>query len=71
METMFPCPNENKIQKILEVKKMTSKKTKNNELTHKTDFTKYRPKEAVKMKNQNTKRIETFLPVSNEEDTKK
>ena len=50
---------------------MTSKKSKIHNLTHKTDFTKYRPKEGVKKKNQNTKRIETFSPVSNEEDTQK
>ncbi len=50
---------------------MTTKKSKNRELTHKTDFTKYRPKEGAKKKYQNTKRIETFSPVSNEEGTQK
>ena len=50
---------------------MTTKKSKNRDLTHKTDFTKYRPKEGAKKKYQNTKRIETFSPVSNEEDTQK
>ena len=50
-------------------KEMTSKKSKTNSLTHKTDF-KYRLKESQK-KNQNTnKRIETFLPISNEETPK-
>lgn len=49
---------------------MTTKKSKKNRLTPKTDF-KYRPKE-VQKKNQNTnKRIETFLPISNEETSKK
>jgi hypothetical protein len=48
---------------------MTTKKSKVNSLTHKTDF-KYRLKE-VQKKNQNTnKRIETFLPISNEETPK-
>jgi hypothetical protein len=48
---------------------MTSKKSKTNSLTHETDF-KYRLKE-VQKKNQNTnKRIETFLPISNEETLK-
>jgi hypothetical protein len=46
---------------------MTSKKSKVNDLKIKTDFD-YRTKEVIK-KNQNTKRIETFFPVSNEEDT--
>jgi hypothetical protein len=49
---------------------MTSKKAKNNELTHKTDFTKFKPK-VVNKKSQNTKRVETFLPVSNEEAPKR
>jgi hypothetical protein len=50
-------------------KEMTTKKSKVNSLTHKTDF-KYRLKE-VQKKNQNTnKRIETFLPISNEETPK-
>ena len=48
---------------------MTTKKSKINSLTPKTDF-KYRLKE-VQKKNQNTnKRIETFLPISNEETPK-
>ncbi len=48
---------------------MTTKKSKTYDLTHKTDF-KYRLKE-VQKKNQNTnKRIETFLPISNEEKPK-
>jgi hypothetical protein len=48
---------------------MTSKKTKANDLKIITDFD-YRTKE-VKKKNQNTKRIETFFPISNEEAPKK
>ncbi len=49
---------------------MTTKKSKVNSITHKTD-SKYRLKE-VQKKNQNSnKRIETFLPISNEEITKK
>jgi len=49
---------------------MTGKKSKINSITHKTD-SKYRRKE-VQKKNQNTsKRIETFLPISNEETSKK
>jgi hypothetical protein len=48
---------------------MTTKKSKVNSLTPKTDF-KHKPKE-VQKKNQNTnKRIETFLPISNEETPK-
>jgi hypothetical protein len=48
---------------------MTGKKSKNNSLAHKTD-NKYRLKE-VQKKNQSTnKRIETFLPISNEEHPK-
>ena len=48
---------------------MTTKKSKINSLTPKTD-SKYRLKE-VQKKNQNTnKRIETFLPISNEEEPK-
>jgi hypothetical protein len=48
---------------------MPEKKSKTNSITHKTD-NKYRLKE-VQKKNQNTnKRIETFLPVSNEETPK-
>jgi hypothetical protein len=49
---------------------MTTKKSKNNSITHKTD-SKYRLKE-VQKKNQSTnKRIETFLPISNEETPKR
>jgi hypothetical protein len=48
---------------------MTSKKAKVNDLKIKTNFD-YRTKE-VKKKNQNTKRIETFFPVSNGEGTNK
>jgi len=48
---------------------MTTKKSKTYSLTPKTD-SKYRLKE-VQKKNQNTnKRIETFLPISNEETPK-
>jgi hypothetical protein len=48
---------------------MTTKKSKKNSLTPKADF-KYRLKEAQK-KNQNAnKRIETFLPISNERTSK-
>ncbi len=47
-------------------KEMTTKKTKIHGLDHKAAFTKYKPKD-TKKKNQNTKRIETFSPVSNEE----
>lgn len=50
---------------------MTSKKAKNNDLIHKTDFTKFKPKEDAKKKNQNTKRVDTFLPISDDEGTKK
>jgi|WetSurMetagenome_2_1015567.scaffolds.fasta_scaffold1214346_1 hypothetical protein len=46
---------------------MTSKKAKNNDLIHKTDFTKFKPKDVSKKKNQNSKRVDTFLPVSNED----
>jgi hypothetical protein len=49
---------------------MTSKKSKKNSLTNRTDF-KYRLKE-VQKKNQNANRsIETFLPISNDEAPKK
>ena len=74
METMFPCPLEIKFFETNNFrgrKEMTTKKSKNPDLTHKTDYTKYRPKEATKKKNQNTKRIDTFSPVSNEEAPKK
>jgi hypothetical protein len=50
---------------------LTSKKSKNNDLNHKTDFTKFKPKEDAKKKTQNSKRVDTFLPISNEEGTKK
>jgi hypothetical protein len=45
---------------------MTSKKSKVNSLTHETDF-KYRLKEVQKKNQSPNKRIETFLPISNEE----
>ncbi len=51
-------------------KEMTGKKSKVNSLTHKTDF-KYRLKEVQKKKQSINKRIETFLPISNEETPKK
>ena len=35
------------------------------------DFTKFKPKEGAKKKNQNTKRIDSFLPIQNLEETKK
>lgn len=50
------------------MEKITTKKSKNRDL-YKTDL-KYRSKEVkkkVQNTNQNTKRIETFLPVLNEE----
>jgi hypothetical protein len=50
---------------------MTTKKSKNTDLNHKTDFTKFKPKEEGKKKSQNTKRVDTFLPISNEESTQK
>jgi hypothetical protein len=50
---------------------MTTKKSKNNDLNPKTDYTKFKPKEGAKKKAQNTKRVDTFLPISSEEDTKK
>jgi hypothetical protein len=66
-------PNQNQILRNKKFfrgrKEMTSKKAKNNDLKIITNFD-YRTKE-VKKKNQNTKKIETFLPVSNGEDTKK
>ncbi len=46
---------------------MTTKKSKVNDVRHKTDFTKFKPQEVKKNQYQNTKRINTFLPVSNEE----
>ena len=49
---------------------MTSKKSKTNSITHKTD-SKYRVKEVQKKNQKTNKRIETFLPISNEETTKK
>jgi hypothetical protein len=70
METMFPCQIRNQILRIKEFfrgrKEMTTKKSKNYGLTPKADF-KYRLKE-VQKKNQSTnKRVDTFLPISNEE----
>jgi hypothetical protein len=57
-------------QKIFKGRKeMTGKKSKVNSLTHKTDF-KYRLKEVQKKKQSINKRIETFLPISNEETPK-
>lgn len=50
---------------------LTSKKAKNSDLIHKTDFTKFKPKEGAKKKTQNTKRIDTFAPIQDLEDTKK
>jgi hypothetical protein len=68
METMFPCPIRN--QKIFRGKKeMTTKKSKTYNLTPKTD-SKYRLKEVQKKKQNTNKRIETFLPISNEETPK-
>ncbi len=49
---------------------MTSKKSKTNSITHSTD-SKYRIKEAQKKNRTPNKRIETFLPISNEEKPKK
>jgi hypothetical protein len=46
-------------------KEMTTKKSKANSLTHKTD-SKYRLKEVQKKNQSPNKRIETFLPISNE-----
>ena len=48
---------------------MTSKKSKVNSLTHKTDF-KYRTKEVQKKNQSVNKRIETFFPISNEDTPK-
>jgi hypothetical protein len=48
---------------------MTSKKSKTNSLTHKTD-SKYRLKEVQKKNQSPNKRIETFLPISDEETPK-
>jgi hypothetical protein len=53
------------------VKDMTSKKAKSNELTHQTDFTKYKPKNGAKKKTLNTKRIDSFLPIQNLESPQK
>jgi hypothetical protein len=45
---------------------MTTKKSKQYDLTNKTDL-KHKPKEAIKKKNQNTnKGIDTFFPISDE-----
>jgi hypothetical protein len=49
---------------------MTSKKSKTNSITHTTD-SKYRRKEVQKKNQSPNKRIETFLPISNEETPKK
>ena len=49
---------------------MTTKKSKKNRYTPKTDF-KYRLKEVQKKNQSPNKRIETFLPISNEETPKK
>ena len=49
---------------------MTSKKAKVNSIAKKTDF-KNRPKEGQKKNQSANKRIETFLPISNEEKAKK
>ncbi len=49
---------------------MTTKKSKANSITHTTDF-KYRLKEVQKKSQRPNKRIETFLPISNEEAPKK
>ena len=55
------------VQKIFRGRKeMTTKKSKVNSLTPKTDF-KYRLNEVQKKKQSTNKRIETFLPISNEE----
>jgi hypothetical protein len=54
----------------IQVEGMTTKKSKTYDLKNKTDSKRTLPKE-VKRKCQNTKRIETFLPVSNEEETRK
>jgi hypothetical protein len=45
---------------------MTTKKSKTNSITHKTD-SKYRLKEVQKKNQCPNKRINTFLPISNEE----
>gem|GEM_PF-2240967 len=70
---MFPCLIRNqilRIKKILRVRKeMTTKKSKVNSLKHKTD-SKYRLKEVQKKNQSINKRIETFLPISNEEKPK-
>ena len=48
---------------------MTTKKSKVNSITHTTD-SKYRVKEVQKKNQKINKRIETFLPISNEETPK-
>ena len=48
---------------------MTTKKSKKNRYTPKADF-KYRTKEVQKKNENSDKRIETFLPISNEETPK-
>lgn len=49
---------------------MTTKKSKINSITPKTDF-KYRLKESQKKNQSADKRVETFLPISNIETAKK
>ena len=49
---------------------MTTKKSKVNSITHKTD-SKYRLKEVQKKNQSPNKRIKTFLPISDEETPKK
>ncbi len=51
-------------------KEMTTKKSKVNSITHKTD-SKYRRKEVQKKNQSPNRRIATFLPISNEEIPKK
>ena len=69
METMFPVPSKkpnSSNKKIFKGrKKLTTKKSKTNSITHTTDF-KYRLKEVQKKNQSPNKRIETFLPISNE-----
>ncbi len=51
--------------------KMTSKKSKQYDITNKTP-SKYKPKQAAaEKKNKNTKKIDTFLPIPKEEKPKK
>jgi hypothetical protein len=66
-------PIRNQILRIKKIfrgrKEMTTKKSKVNSLKHKTD-SKYRLKEVQKKNQSINKRIETFLPISNEEKPK-